>query len=129
MKKRVMISSSLLLIGLLTGCEESDNLESGTATPTATPTPIVMPIPTVVPTPTAMPTSTPTPTPIALENSIPSVNAGEDVTVTVNESITITGTASDSDGTISTIEWKKGDEVLATTLIFTYIPTKVGQMC
>ena len=59
-------------------------------------------------------------------NKSPIANAGVDMSVTVNESVTITGSASDSDGTISTIEWKKGNEVLATTLSFEYIATEVG---
>lgn len=68
---------------------------------------------------TPTPSSTPT-------NRAPIVNAGADKTVTVNETVTITGTATDSDGTISSIEWKKGSEVLATTLSFSYTATKVG---
>jgi len=59
-------------------------------------------------------------------NKLPIANAGVDMSVTVNERVTITGSASDSDGTISTIEWKKGNEVLATTLSFEYIATEVG---
>lgn len=59
-------------------------------------------------------------------NSIPSVSAGEDKTVEVNQSITITGTASDIDGTIASYEWKKGASLLATTASFDYTPTVVG---
>jgi len=77
-------------------------------------------------TPTATPTVTPTPTEAPAINTAPTVNAGEDKTVRVNNSVTITGTASDREGSISTIEWKKGDEVLATTLSFSYTPTEVG---
>jgi hypothetical protein len=59
-------------------------------------------------------------------NKAPMVNAGADKTVTVNEAVTLVGTATDSDGTISSIEWKKGKDVLGTTLTFSYTPTVVG---
>jgi hypothetical protein len=60
------------------------------------------------------------------ENKAPSVNAGADKTVTVNQSITLTGSANDSDGTIVSYEWKKGSEVLGTSATLEYIPTEVG---
>lgn len=60
-------------------------------------------------------------------NKAPIVNAGKDKTVQINETVTITGTASDSDGTIVSYEWKKGNSVLATTLSFSYRPTVVGR--
>jgi len=59
-------------------------------------------------------------------NQAPVVNAGNDKTVQINEMLTITGTASDNDGTIVSYEWKKGNSVLATTLSFSYVPTVVG---
>ena len=59
-------------------------------------------------------------------NQAPTVDAGADTTVTVNEALTITGSARDSDGTISSIKWKKGSDVLATTLSFSYTATVVG---
>ena len=59
-------------------------------------------------------------------NKAPTVNSGEDKTVTINEAVTLVGTATDSDGTISSVEWKKGSEVLSTTLSFSYTPTRVG---
>ena len=59
-------------------------------------------------------------------NKAPIVNAGADITVKVNQPITLTGTATDSDGIIVSYEWKKGSEVLATTLSFSYTPTEVG---
>jgi len=61
-----------------------------------------------------------------VENQAPTVNAGEDKTVTVNSAITLIGTAADSDGTISSYEWKEGSTVLATTASFDYMPTSVG---
>ena len=59
-------------------------------------------------------------------NNIPTANAGIDVLVEVNTPVTVTGTASDSDGTIVDVEWKEGTTVLSTTLSFDYIPTTVG---
>jgi len=44
----------------------------------------------------------------------------------VNLTITIAGTATDSDGTIQSYEWKIGSTVLATTASFDYTPTSVG---
>ena len=60
------------------------------------------------------------------ENQNPVANAGLDKSVTVNQSISIIGSGTDSDGTIVSYEWKKGDEVLGTTATITYIPTLVG---
>ena len=60
------------------------------------------------------------------ENKPPIANAGGDITVEVNKPITLYGQANDPDGEISEIEWKKGDEVLATTLTLTYTPTEIG---
>ncbi|MGV6831972.1 MAG: DUF4214 domain-containing protein [bacterium] len=59
-------------------------------------------------------------------NVSPVANAGEDRSVIVNESITLTGTATDNDGTIVSYEWKEGSTVLATTASFTYTPTVEG---
>jgi len=59
-------------------------------------------------------------------NQKPIVNAGTDKTVTVNETITITGTATDSDGTIVSYEWTKGSDVLGTEASLSYTPTVVG---
>jgi uncharacterized protein YkwD len=60
------------------------------------------------------------------QNQKPVANAGIDRTVTVNNSLSITGSGTDSDGTIIRYEWKKGSEVLGTTATITYIPTVVG---
>lgn len=59
-------------------------------------------------------------------NNIPTVNAGENISVKVNASITIRGTANDSDGSIVAYEWKEGSKFLANTAIFNYLPTVVG---
>jgi len=60
------------------------------------------------------------------ENKPPVVDAGADKTVTVNQSVTLIGTATDSDGTIVSYEWKKGSEVLGTEATLVYTPTIVG---
>lgn len=62
----------------------------------------------------------------SVSNIAPIVNAGDNKTIEVNKVIKLTGTATDSDGTIVKYEWKKGTTVLATTASFDYIPTKVG---
>ena len=68
---------------------------------------------------------------ITIINTTPNVppvaNAGKDKKVIVGQSITITGTATDSDGTIKSYKWKKGSTVLATTASFTYTPTVAGK--
>jgi len=57
-------------------------------------------------------------------NSKPTVNAGEDKTVTVNESVTLYGSGTDSEGSV-TFKWKKGNSVLGTSATLTYTPTKI----
>lgn len=64
-----------------------------------------------------------TPDPV---NSLPNVDAGPDKSVEVNQAVTITGSASDDDGTIVSLEWTKDSTVLATTASFDYIPTAIG---
>ena len=59
-------------------------------------------------------------------NQAPSADAGEDKTVQAGETITITGTYADNDGTVVRREWKKGSTLLATTAEFEYTPEVVG---
>ena len=59
-------------------------------------------------------------------NQSPTVNAGEDKTVTLGDTVKLYGSGSDSDGYIISYEWKKGDEVLGTSATLEYIPTEVG---
>ena len=59
-------------------------------------------------------------------NKAPTVDAGTDKSVEVNTQVTITGTASDSDGTIASIEWTGNGSFLADTLSFDYTPTTTG---
>ena len=63
---------------------------------------------------------------VEAENKVPLVNAGSDRTTEINKAITITGTASDTDGSIISYEWKKDSIVLATTPSFSYLPTIIG---
>lgn len=70
------------------------------------------------------PSSSPTPPPSI--NKLPTANAGVDKTIQLGESVTMTGTGSDSDGTIVSYKWKKGSTVLATTAEFVYTPTAVS---
>ncbi|SFV57328.1 Chitinase [hydrothermal vent metagenome] len=60
-------------------------------------------------------------------NQPPKANAGADKSITVNETITLIGKGTDSDGTIIDYEWKKGSDVLATTASFDYTPSVVGK--
>ena len=59
-------------------------------------------------------------------NKVPTANAGADKTIQLGESVTMTGTGSDSDGTIVSYKWMKGSTVLATTAEFVYTPTAVS---
>ncbi|HHB93623.1 MAG TPA: hypothetical protein ENK88_00565 [Campylobacterales bacterium] len=59
-------------------------------------------------------------------NNAPTVNAGADKTVQVNEVIIITGVANDSDGSIVDFEWRDGDKFLTNTAILNYRPTVLG---
>jgi len=59
-------------------------------------------------------------------NTPPTADAGKDQRVEVGKTITITGTGTDSDGSIISYEWGKGTEVLATVASFSYVPTVVG---
>ena len=59
------------------------------------------------------------------DNTLPRVDAGENKTVIVNESVTLYGSGSDSEGSVN-FEWKKGNTVLGTSATLTYIPTVVG---
>ena len=59
-------------------------------------------------------------------NKKPIVYAGEDKKATINVPILIWGSANDSDGAISSLEWKKGDKVLSTTETLSYTPTELG---
>lgn len=59
-------------------------------------------------------------------NMLPVVNVGYDRKVQINTTIKLYGIATDSDGVISSYEWKKGNEILGNTKEITYTPTKLG---
>jgi hypothetical protein len=59
-------------------------------------------------------------------NIIPVANAGNDTTVQINQSITLTGSGTDSDGTITAYQWKEGNSVLSNIASFNYTPTTDG---
>jgi uncharacterized protein YkwD len=59
-------------------------------------------------------------------NQAPTVDAGADKTVMETENVTITGTASDEDGSIVSYEWSEGGSVIATTLSFSYTGSDIG---
>jgi len=76
-------------------------------------------------TPNASQTSDDSITTTPNENTLPIVDAGENKTVIVNESVTLYGSGSDSEGSVN-FEWKKGNTVLGTSATLIYIPTIVG---
>lgn len=59
-------------------------------------------------------------------NQAPTADAGADKMVLVNQTVIITGSGTDSDGTITSYQWKKGVTVVATTASFNYTPTEIG---
>ncbi len=59
-------------------------------------------------------------------NQVPTANAGADKNVEVNTAVNIIGSGTDSDGTIVSYVWKKGNTILASTVSFEYTPTAVG---
>ena len=65
--------------------------------------------------------------PIAnLSNQVPIAHAGEDKNLSFGNTLLIKGTAVDPDGLISSYIWKEGNEILANTASFTYIPSSKG---
>ncbi|MEA2029248.1 MAG: PKD domain-containing protein [Campylobacterota bacterium] len=88
--------------------------------PTVTPTPTVEPTPTATPQPTVEPTVEPTP------NTAPVVDAGSDQSVELGQSVSLSATASDSDGDTMSYEWSQSGTPLATTLSFEYTPSSEG---
>lgn len=57
----------------------------------------------------------------------PTVDAGSDKIVQVNQSIQITGTVSNANGENVTFIWKEGSTVLANSASFSYTPTTIGK--
>ena len=59
--------------------------------------------------------------------AVPTADAGQDRIVQVNQSITISGSGSDSGGSITAYQWKEDATVLANTASFTYnAPSTTG---
>ena len=59
-------------------------------------------------------------------NQAPIANAGIDKTVLINQTVVITGSGTDIDGSIVSYQWKKGITVVGTTATFNYTPTATG---
>ena len=59
------------------------------------------------------------------DNETPVVNAGNDVSVQVNTSTTLTGTATDG-GNIVSYTWTEGDTILSDSASFDYMSTAAG---
>jgi len=59
-------------------------------------------------------------------NISPAVFPGPNQTVQINQTVTITGSATDSDGTITSFIWKEGNTLLANSASFSYTPTTIG---
>lgn len=59
-------------------------------------------------------------------NKAPVANAGSNQSVEVNKTITLSGSGTDSDGTIASYQWKEGNTVLSNTASLNYTPTTTG---
>jgi lysophospholipase L1-like esterase len=59
-------------------------------------------------------------------NTAPISDAGGDKRVVVNTPINIVGSGVDSDGSITSYQWKKATTILANTAKFTYTPKDIG---
>lgn len=62
----------------------------------------------------------------SIDNKPPLSNAGSDKTVEVNKAITLTGSGTDSDGSVVSYSWKKGTTILSNSASFSYTPTTTG---
>ncbi|VUD69110.1 hypothetical protein TDB9533_04476 [Thalassocella blandensis] len=80
-----------VMTGTLISCGGGGNSSSATTSPT--------------------PTASPTPSPTPQANQSPTVFLGEDLHANEGTSVTLTGTASDADGTIEAIAWRQLDGV------------------
>ncbi|MCK4441500.1 MAG: PKD domain-containing protein, partial [Sulfurovaceae bacterium] len=59
-------------------------------------------------------------------NQLPTVDAGNDFAMQINDTITLSASATDSDGNIVSYEWEKGNTVVSNSRTFSYTPTAVG---
>ncbi len=62
-----------------------------------------------------------------VETQNPIANAGSDRNITLFDSIEITGSATDSDGTVVDYEWKEDNVLISGLKTFTYLGTTVGE--
>ncbi len=60
-------------------------------------------------------------------NEKPIVDAGEDKTTSIDTPVTLTSTASDSDGMIVSYKWTEGEKVLSSSLSFDYLSSIIGE--
>ncbi|HHD75564.1 MAG TPA: hypothetical protein ENK95_01915 [Campylobacterales bacterium] len=65
-------------------------------------------------------------TPQVSDSNQITVDAGLDKRTVVNQSIELEGSVSNSQSTAVSYEWKEGEQTLATTRIFSYLPTESG---
>jgi len=59
-------------------------------------------------------------------NQPPVANAGEDRTLTLGETVQLSGTGSDSDGNITSYSWKEGNNTVSDTALLSYTPSSDG---
>lgn len=60
------------------------------------------------------------------DNIAPTADAGDDVNVTVNNTVSIIGNGADSDGNITGYSWSEGGSAIGTSTILNYTPTSAG---
>ncbi|HIP12061.1 MAG TPA: hypothetical protein EYG73_04990 [Arcobacter sp.] len=65
-------------------------------------------------------------TPLTITNNSPISKAGIDQNITLGDTVTLNGSGTDNDGSISSYIWKRGTETLGTTATMSYTPTAVG---
>jgi len=65
-------------------------------------------------------------TAITTPNVVLAANAGSDMNISLNNTVSITGSGSDSDGSIVSYQWKEGASVVANTASFSYTEDSVG---
>jgi len=63
----------------------------------------------------------------AFANQVPSVDAGENQNVIINQSVTLTANATDNDGNIVSYSWTENNKVLSQQSSFDYTPTTLEE--
>ena len=59
-------------------------------------------------------------------NNHPTANAGADQTINLGDTTTLSGSGTDTDGSIASYRWSEGGTILATTAVFNYTPSSTG---